>query len=228
MNTNAARRMLRELSEMAEHASLTGSMHGGEERAAARYNAVLRDLVANGAVSEGMFQPFNERDVSFAQLAVDSRLLLSSLEEDEDDEGEERAEKKGFGTLIALAPFLNSGDLGNLVKERLEGAGKINEGILVGLAPFLDRETLGDVMRHRMGKPSAPAAPAVPAAPTPPTPSRDIVAHEDRTPETTPNEELSRLATRLAQPELSPEERSQIAVRLSELALQQGQMAREE
>jgi hypothetical protein len=129
--------------------------------------------------------------------------------------------------LIALAPFLDSSDLSKLVRDRLSGPGRIDEGMLIGLAPFLDKGTLSEILHKSVlgGPPTPPQAPQAQSAPQPP--QREIVTHGTNLPEVAPNEELARLAARLAHPDISSEERSEIAVRLSELALHQGQMARE-
>src|SRR4051812_19413242 len=115
----AARRMLRELSELAEHASLTGAMEGGAGRAAARYNSCLETLEDEDSVPHGLFSKIDERTAEFGQIAVDARLLLATLNGDNEDEDDDdcdrrgrhrdrdRKGKSGVGALIALAPFLD-------------------------------------------------------------------------------------------------------------------------
>lgn len=221
----AVRKMLRELSDMSEHASLTGALSGGAAHATARYNRMLELLEEEQVVPPGMFGRLDEQNTGFGQLAVESRLLLASLQEEEDEPRGRHGQRggHGLGALLGLAPFLDKEDLEKLVRQRLEEAGPIGDQVLVGLAPFLNKDLLGEIISRRMTVSEPPSPPEPPAAPPsppePPTPPREAEPFA-AWPGEKQNEELSRLAARLAEPGLPPEERSRIAARLAELARQ--------
>lgn len=241
----AVRRMLRELSDMCENASLTGALAGGAAHATARYNRMLETLEDEDVVPHGMFSKLDEQSTGFGQLAVDCRLLLASLREDEEPEEGRRSGRKGrgggLGALIALAPFLDKDDLEKLVRERVTEAGPINDGILIGLAPFLNKGMLREIVNKRVATATGPVAPEPPSPPEPPTPptppeplpsarpawagvgvgSVDLNVHQEHDLKPSPQDELSTLAARLAQPHLPDSERAQIAARLAELAKEQ-------
>ena len=219
------RRVLTELADMAEHASLTGSLRGGEKQAAQAFNRALEALSSQGLVPTGMFEPINTTQPDFGELGVQCRLLLAAIS----DEPEERSEA-GFGEVIALAPFLKSEDLTKLVRDRMSESTKIPKGLLVGLAPFLDSEMLGDLVRRQIRPPVPPVPPVAPEPPVaPPVPVEDLrpaihVVHEiaEHHPET-----LESLAAQLREPDVSPEDRQRIATRLAELAYEQASRALE-
>jgi hypothetical protein len=238
----AVRRMLRELSEMCENASLTGALAGGAAHATTRYNRMLETLEDEDVVPHGMFSKLDEQSTGFGQLAVDCRLLLASIRDDGDgDEGRRSGKRggRGLGALIALAPFLDKDDLENLVRERVSEAGPINDGILIGLAPFLNKGMLREIVNKRVGMAGGPAAPEPPSPPEPPKPPTppeptagtpawagvgnvDLNFDQDFGSRPPAQDELSTLAARLAQPYLSDSERAQIAAKLAELAREQG------
>lgn len=244
---DVARRILAELSQMAEHASLTGGLQGGQRSAVQAYNGALETLRGQGIVPEGMFEPLQAEEASYGTLAVQARLLLAILP----DEGREQRRRRdrrdsddeGLGAVVALAPFLDSEDLAQMVRERINEAAEVSDGILTALAPFLDSGDLGQLVRRRMRPPvpkaadapepprppeppRAPEPPVPPHAPAPPQPSThpQIVAivhpvvreQEDREPET-----LEDLVAQLRRADLTIEDRQRIATRLAELSYEQ-------
>jgi len=218
----AARRILDELANMAEHASLTGSLQGGAEHAARSYNRVLQILSDRGLVLEGMFEPIDPTGAAFGPLGVQCRLLMAAVTEERHEEG------GGFEGVVALAPFLESHDLGLLVRERMDGPGRLSDGLLAGLAPFLDRETLGDLVRRKIAPPAPPRPPQPPQPASPPTSVAEAptmhpvpVNAERLVGPTSDAAHLEALATELRRPDLTPEERQRIAMRLTELAYDQ-------
>jgi hypothetical protein len=213
----ATRRILAELADMAEASSMTGVLRGGTKEAARTYNRALELLTDRGIAPDGMFEPVDPEGVDFGQIGVQCRLLMATITEEEEEEREEHGRDK-MGAIVALAPFLESHDLGRLVRERMEGSSRIPDGILIGLAPFLDKDTLGEMVRRKL-KSAPPEPPAPPASPTPAasTPARDLrPAVHDPQPA-----ELETLAGELRRPDLTIEERQQIAIRLAELAYDQ-------
>lgn len=195
-NIGGLKRMLREIGELAEHASLTGGMASGAPRAIQRYNAILRQLVESGAVAQGLFEELNPETTDFGQLAVDARLLASFL----NGKGK-RGDSEDSSVLVRLAPFVRGEDLAMLVKEHLSKGSPLDSGVITALAPFLPQEMLGSIVRDQMVNHTPP--------PTPPTPEAP-----PRSPEPT----LAELAERLSRPELSTEERREIAAKLAELS----------
>ncbi|MFI5386662.1 MAG: hypothetical protein ACHQ50_11140 [Fimbriimonadales bacterium] len=196
------RRMLREIADLAENASLTGGMSSGTSRAVQRYNAVLRQLVESGAVPKGVFEELNVETTDYGQLAVDARLLASYLKGQESDCGSSRGEAS---VLIRLAPFIRGEDLAALVRDHIAQGAHINSHVITALAPFLGSDQLGQLVReHMIADAAAPANGVTP--PTPPTPP----AHSGET--------LQELAEQLRRSELSKEDRERIAARIAELA----------
>ena len=197
------RRMLREIADLAENASLTGGLSGGAPRAAQRYNAVLNQLVQSGSVPKGIFEEINVETAEFGQLGVDARLLGSYLKGQEGDNGSSRGEAS---VLVRLAPFIRGEDLGALVRQQLANGVNINSHVITALAPFLGSDQLGQLVREHM---IADHAEHTAQSPTAPVSTR------------LEGETLEELAEKIRRPEISREERDRIAARLAELAQSQ-------
>lgn len=234
---DVARRLLAELAGMAEHASLTGGLSGGQKTAAQAFNGALETLRVHNAIPDGMFTPVNLDEADYGSIGVQARLLLAVLPEEGREQRRERnrrnSDDEGLGAVVALAPFLSSDDLAQMVRERIDEAAEVSDGILTALAPFLDSGDLGQLVRRRM-RPPVPKAPAAPEAPQPPVPEPpappqpsthpQIVAivhpvvqeREDREPET-----LEDLVAQLRRADLTIEDRQRIATRLAELSYEQ-------
>jgi hypothetical protein len=206
MNQNAndnmaLRRMLREIADLAENASLTGGLSTGASRAVNRYNAVLRQLVESGSVPKGIFEELSPETTDFGQLGVDARLLASYLK----GQGESGNGTSDASMLIRLAPFVRGEDLAALVKEHIAKGVHVSGHVITALAPFLGSDMLGDLVREHLITPGdQPAAPAPPAPPSSPSP-----AH---------GQTMEDLLTELRKPELSREDRERIAQRIAELS----------
>jgi hypothetical protein len=78
------RRLLREIADLAQHSSLTGSLQNGAPSAVRRYNAVLSQLEQQGMVPDGLFQPLAD-GTGFDELGVESALLAGYLKEFTED-----------------------------------------------------------------------------------------------------------------------------------------------
>lgn len=150
-----ARRMLRELYSLSEHASLTGAFKkDGAQDAVQAYNQILTYVSAQGIDLQGMFSPLPE-DASFSRLGVASRLLRSLLEEEE-----EEADKKGVKIIVG-----KHGEASGHIS--IEELGKLKDiGTVI-------REHLPDFLKTPTAPPTPPTPPAPPAPPTPPFPPRD-------------------------------------------------------
>lgn len=209
----SVRRMLRELSEIAEHASLTGSLIGGAPQAVSRYNALLARLVELQAVPASVFQPLGS-SAGFGELGVEARLLTAHLSDEEDgDRGHRKHGKHDGGLMMRLAPFLDPEDLGALVREQISKHSSIGMEQLAQLAPFLDREMLGELMRKEMQKNPGAAPeppPAQPAAAAAPNVSTNLPSAAQQPPKP---EDLLAL---LKNPHLTESERNELVQKLTE------------
>lgn len=199
---NSARKLLREIGELSEHASLTRSMQGGAPRVAERYNAVLRFLIREGQVPADLFNELDPMKTNFDELGVEARMLIAFVSEDK------KSKKEDFGPVVALAPFLNSSDLAQMIREKMDQGIDLADDLLPALAPFLESETLGELIRRRTNTPK----PAPSPSPSPqPAASNSLVPVDN-------SESLESLAIRLRDPELPQEARAQIALRLAQIA----------
>ena len=147
------RRLLKDIADLANHASLTGSLQGGVRTATRRYNTVIARLETLNVTSPGLFTALGD-DTTFDELGVEASLLAGYLKEDE----QPPAERGGNNS---SAPFINIvGDLGSLHGlEELKDLGK------------QIRESLPEWMRNRTAPPGLPEdVPTPPVPPTPPTP----------------------------------------------------------
>lgn len=164
------KRLLREIADMAEHATLTGAYAGGAPEAARKVNAIYVMLNEEGKVPKGLFDRISP-DADWSTVGVQARLLSTMIDGNggrahhhkhaADDEGDP-------GILVALAPFLNQQDLAQMVEAKLKSKQPFDEGILVALAPFIGSDLLGRLVREKFVH--RPEPPAPPEPPTPPTP----------------------------------------------------------
>lgn len=92
------RKMLGSMADLAQHASLTGSLDGGAPIAVRRYNGILQQLERRGILKDSFFGPLPD-NTGFDELGVDCTLLssyLSDVEHEEEEEEEEgRREQNG-------------------------------------------------------------------------------------------------------------------------------------
>jgi hypothetical protein len=110
------RRLLKDIAELAQNASLTGSLQGGARTAARRYNQVVARLEQLGVASPGLFAPLAE-NVSFDEIGVEATLLAGYLKEDE------APVHPGHASHNQHAPFINIvGPLGGM-----EGLGDLKD-----------------------------------------------------------------------------------------------------
>jgi len=177
-NVKATLKVLAELGDMAENATLTGGLSSGLSRAIERYNGILGQLVEHGALPTGMFTTLPS-SATFGDLAVDARLVRAYIKEGNGHSGGEPfAPEKHL--ILRLAPFANSSDLRELVDAYLAEGSPVDASLIENLAPFLDSDHLGTLIRKiaRQGRteidiemqaePGEPAEPAEPRAQRPP------------------------------------------------------------
>lgn len=215
------RNMLREIAELAEHASLTGSLEGGEASATRRYNSCLRQLRTAGIVPDGLFEELDEATTTYGRLGVDARLLASTIDAPDERRGRRHRGGDDSNVLMRLAPFVSQEDLAKLVRRQLDNDGAIDLNSLTHLAPFLDQATLGMLLEAGLEPTPRPAPPAPPSPPSPPEPPEPAPAPQPavnvmhfQTP-TPPQETLDDLIIRLSQPHLTAHERLEIAKQIA-------------
>jgi len=241
------RRLLDEIHDVAEDASLTGALADGAPAAIARYTAVLNRLIEMGVLTPGTFDPIPE-GAGFGHLGIEAKLLASYVRDERhsgrrDDEAETHAGAPDFGTLIALAPFMDRADLTELVRNTLRSSGRLDPGALVALAPFVDDGEIGQIAREHMSDwfrpPSPTAPPAPPEPPSPPTPPEPpspgapappMTTAPPHAPTSTQMQEISErirdAASRLSAA-TDADERSALAEEMAALAAKQAHLAQE-
>ena len=208
--------MLKEIADLSENASLTGSLSGGASHTARRFNSCLRQLRTMGAVPDGMFDEIPEETAQFAQIGVDARLLASYIRDQghENDEGRRRHKHEDANILVRLAPFVRGEDLAKMIRQKLADGLSVDEHTLVSLAPFMPGELLSELVQASLAKHSAPAAPREPEAPTPSAPAPSATT----TLAVPVEESREELIERISQPGLSHHERHELALRIAELS----------
>ncbi len=207
-------RVLRELSAMAEEASLTGAMSEGAPHAVARYNQTVVRAEQLGAVPVGHFAPLPP-GTSFGALAVEARILAAHLEDEEGTTHHSGAAAPDFDVVRRLAPFVPPHELGLLLRQSAKG-GVINPEMLVSVAPFLGGDVTGQILRDYLESISV-----VPEAPAPPEPSEPPEPPEPPEPaDTRASEGIARLASRLTSAGIGDEERRAILREIERIASQ--------
>jgi hypothetical protein len=214
---NSSRRMLRELADLAEHASLTGSLSDGIGRAVAKYNTIVERLTREGEVPQGLFTAL-PGNASYGDLGVEARLLATHLGENGNGCGHGKHKHKDAGVLMRLAPFVSSEDLSNLIREQMRSNADVDMETLTQLAPFLEQSMLGELLRQHIGSAAAARAPSPPTAPAAPAPPSESAAPVDRTPAAAPEAQPPQpedLLELLKNPHLSEAERADLIEKLT-------------
>lgn len=153
--------LLKELADLAEHASLTGALEGGSRRAARRYNAIVEHLEERDIIPEGVFQPLDEDQDGYDAVGIESKLLLGYIREEREEGDEEpgvapfegkrkKRRKPDFEFILGLAPFMDRRDVGRMVRAAVKGKQNVEPGFIMGLAPFMDRDEIARLVREHM------------------------------------------------------------------------------
>ena len=199
------RRLVREIGELAQHASLTGSLQGGASSAARRYNTIIQRLEELGAVSPGLFQPLAaDEAANFDEIGVESKLVAGYLEEEEEEERAGKGQHGGpnviIGSLNGMQSLEELKDLGRIIRENL---------------PEWMREKARE--RHEGEREEPRAETAGRAA--------SLSEVESRLAEV--GARLQAVAEQLRRDSLTSEERADLAEQLSRLGQEQARLARE-
>ncbi len=217
------KQLLTEIAEMCDHASLTGSLAGGERRTAARYNSILEQLLDSGTIPESLFTKIPEGS-GFSEVGVEARMLASYLAKGK-NKGKSRGEDStDRNVLVRLAPFVDKEELGLLIREHARQGGELDMNTVSVLAPFLGSDILGSLLREHLSRTAqeSPAAPKESEAPAPHSqstvPSAQVyelaVASSGIHPTTGKAESIEDLLDLLKSPYLSEEDRSAAVERL--------------
>jgi hypothetical protein len=202
--------LLREIADICEHASLTGSFHDGTRRTILRYNSTLTKLTELDAVKDGFFEVLPE-SATFGDVGVEARMLVSYVAGK--DKSAKHKRKGGDGDsnlLIRLAPFVDAADLGMMVREHLKQGLTLDMDNLAQLAPFLDRETLGAMVREALSAEGKPATEEEEKT------EPEVVPPPVASPPTVAKPTLEELLDRIRYPYLSTEERDQLLQQVRE------------
>jgi len=143
------RRMLKELAELSQHASLTGSLRDGAAAAVRRYNAAIERLNEIDVPTTG-FTPL-PAGAGYDELAVESASLAGYLQEEENGAGGSCGGKsRGMKLVVGLAPFIDQDALVDLVKANTSPDDQLDPGLIIALAPFLPRHEISRLVRENM------------------------------------------------------------------------------
>jgi hypothetical protein len=214
LDVDAARSMLKEIADMCENASLTGSLSGGSGRVVLKYNAIVNQFTQSGTLPASMFTTLPE-SANFGEIAVEARMLSGYLRKDQRRNGNGES-----SILMRLAPFVSPEDLASLVREHLQGGGQFDLHNLTHLAPFLNKEDISRLVGAHMRTPSTPPAPAEPAPPAAPEPvavAPVATPEPPAAPAPSRDERVSVLLERLKNPRLSDDERAELVDRIRSL-----------
>lgn len=206
LDIRACRRLLNEIADLCDHASLTGSMASGARRTAERYNAVLQRLVEASEVPDGIFSAVPEA-ADFGEVGVEARMLAGSLSREEKHKyKEEKDENRSI--IMRLAPFIGQAELRDLVKQHAKNGTHLDLNTITALAPFLGQEYLSEIVRENFLKPNHEAAPSDPPTPPEPPMNRTPVPME-------PNEQgIGHLLDMLQDPSIPERERQLLIERI--------------
>ncbi|MBS1723310.1 MAG: hypothetical protein JSS66_10195 [Armatimonadetes bacterium] len=218
---NKIHRLVKEIADMAEHASLTGSLETGKSALIKRYNSVVETLEDEDELPHGLFKKLSD-SAEFGEIGVEARLLYAYLR---DGNGNGGSSKHGdMGVVLRLAPFVSSEDLTGMVKAYMAEGCKLDDKLLTALAPFLEKGMLSELVRSMLGKSAgasvvvvdtrkSPGSAEAPAAPQPPAPVEPVAA------EATMGDQdlIDQITEELMRDDLSPEDRKKLGEQLKSL-----------
>lgn len=178
IDVSAYRRLLGEIADLCDHASLTGSLESGERRTADRYNAVLKSLVAANMVPTGLFSELPANS-NYGEIGVESRMLGGFLGSPDKDRMKDRSSRDP-SILVRLAPFIGQEELHRLVQEQASQGTPLDLHLMTALAPFLGQEYLSKLVRtHYLDRSKPDAGPAPEQSGTHPVANTDLAVAPD-------------------------------------------------
>ena len=154
--------ILREIADICDHVSLTGSLKDGRDAVLTRYNHTLNHLVENGVVDKALFQAL-PADASFDRIGVESRMLRAAVKQHRAPESSDG--DFDINTIQALAPFARGEDIARLIHKYIDSGHSVPVHMMTGLAPFLRSEDLTLLMERALTPVTPPAPPKAPEPP---------------------------------------------------------------
>lgn len=113
-------RLLESTAKIAKEASLTGSLKEGNKAAVRQYNSVLKRLEETNVLPEGLF-PALEEDSSFDEIGVACAQLAAYLhEEPEEPRKEAKSEAPRIGDIVNIGGNLE--DIGRIIRDAMSSA----------------------------------------------------------------------------------------------------------
>ena len=201
-NTQHHVKAVRELAKLAEHASLTGTLDEGRERAIDRYNWSLSKLEEAGSIPKGMYQQLGN-SATYSELAVEARLLGASASQEE--------ESDQMKLMMRLAPFASKEDIGMMLRKNMEDGVNCDPNAMVALAPFLDQKDISGMIQMYCGgsvdEDNGVSSDDPVVEPTADEPGLVKADHDS----------LREIVKRLADPNITAEERESLTHELNEL-----------
>jgi molybdenum-dependent DNA-binding transcriptional regulator ModE len=191
------RRLLQKTAEMAEGASLTGSLKQGGRAAALQYNRALQHLEQLGEIPTELFAPLPE-DASLDEVGVAANQLAGYLEDEEEGSSPATAGGESHGSHNNV--FIGLGGLKEL--EQLKGLGQAI------------RDQMPDWIKNKMGG----------EVEQPEENGATLTEVESRLVEV--GARLQTVAEQLRRGDLTDGQRAELAEQLSRLGQEQAQLAR--
>src|SRR5579871_2218051 len=165
-------KMLCELAEMAEHASITGFLKQGKPSAIQRYNSILAHLERIEKVPPGLFHPLSE-EASFDELNIEGKLLASYIK-DEAKQARKEDNARDIEDLMNEVRQLSrlKETIADAMPELLQHREGVKAEVLGELQGLRDlRAALSDMMPDLNRGPRGGVPPTPPTPPTPPPPA---------------------------------------------------------
>lgn len=170
-------RLLRQMAETVEHASLTGSLQQGGGQAIQQYNSIVARLEQIGEIPAGFFPPLTP-DIPFDGIGIAAGNLAAYIEDAIEEENpqsnggsdrEHRVDSPSFsvniGGPVTLGDLESLRSLGDILRNNMP------DWIKDKLPGKEGEEKTVDVTAEPTGATASPA-PAPPAPPAPPTVNR--------------------------------------------------------
>lgn len=192
-------KMLCELAEMAEHASITGFLKQGKPSAIQRYNAILAHLERIEKIPPGLFLPLSD-EASFDELNIEGKLLASYIKDDAKQARKEDTARDIEDLMNEVRQLSRLKEtIADAMPELLERKAGVKEEVLGELQGLRElRASLSDMMPELIRGPrSAPPTPPAPPAPPTPPPAGSPTERADL------ERQLAQLQKRLAELEAS-------------------------
>lgn len=165
-------RLLRQMAEMVQHASLTGSLQQGGTQAVQQYNNIVVRLEQIGEIPTGFF-PSLAADIPFDGVGIAAGSLAAYIQDTVEEEQDEKSQAGDNGEHRVDSPSFSVNIGGPVTLGDLESLRSLGD-ILRNSMPDWIKEKMADKAVEEQtvevaAEPQAVASPS-PAPPVPPTP----------------------------------------------------------